>query len=246
MLRRRNRAAASTGAYYRDAVRAWRRTIKWRLRLVTYSLALPSPLLLFIPHFGEFFCGLWIGAVLMLNVATWDEPPWLIENWRFGSYGERWTARELRKVKRHGWTARHDLDNGGYGNLDHVAIGPNGLFLIDSKHLHGRVEVEDGKLVCRHEASPRFEYQLDSQLERVETAAHFLEERLKEGLGWLPDVRAVIALWAEFSDEPVQIGKVTVVRGECLAEWLLRQSHRWTATDEAAIREAVAALPAAI
>jgi hypothetical protein len=235
----------SADAYYREALGAWQKTIKWRLRLVTYSLAAPAPLLLLLPHLGEFLCGIWLGAILTLNVAVWEEPPWLIERWRFGREGERWTEKELRKVERRGWSVRHDLANGVYGNLDHIVVGPGGLFLIDTKHLHGRVAMEGGELVCRHEASPLYKYSLDKPTEQVGTAAYYLERRLKNTLGWLPWVHGVIALWAEFAEEEAQIKEVNIVHGRSLAEWLLRQPRRWPETYEAAIREAVAALPAA-
>jgi hypothetical protein len=245
MLWRRHRAGGSVDAYYREARGAWQKTIKWRLRVVTCLLLALSPLLLLLPRLGVFFCGVWIGSVSASYMAFWEEPPWFIERWRFGREGERWTEKELRKVEQRGWSVRHDLANDGYGNLDHIVIGPGGLFLIDSKHLQGRVVMEDEGLVCRFETSPLSSYPLDRPPEQVGRAAYYLERRLDNTLGWLPRVHGVIALWAEFSEEEVQVGEVAVIHGRSLAEWLLRQPRRWSETAEAAIREAVAALPAA-
>jgi Nuclease-related domain len=41
-----------------------------------------------------------------------------------------------------GWLARHDVDT-GRGNIDHVAIGPGGLFTVETKSRAGRVSAAD-------------------------------------------------------------------------------------------------------
>jgi hypothetical protein len=47
-----------------------------------------------------------------------------------------------------GWFTLHDLRWPGkrFANIDHVVVGPGGLFVIDSKAWSGRVEVRDGVL----------------------------------------------------------------------------------------------------
>jgi hypothetical protein len=59
--------------------------------------------------------------------------------WRRGAKGERLTARRLCRLGR-GWTVFHDLAiPGSRANVDHLVIGPPGVFLIDSKHYRGRL-----------------------------------------------------------------------------------------------------------
>jgi hypothetical protein len=67
--------------------------------------------------------------------------------WRRGAKGERLTARRLRRLGR-GWTIFHDLAiPGSRANVDHLVIGPPGVFLIDSKHYRGRLTLTpDGTL----------------------------------------------------------------------------------------------------
>lgn len=47
------------------------------------------------------------------------------------------------------WTAFHDLQWPGarWGTLDHVVIGPPGVFVVDSEVLSGEVAVRDGRLL---------------------------------------------------------------------------------------------------
>lgn len=42
--------------------------------------------------------------------------------WLWGSWGEEHTGDELAKLPT-GWFVRHDVAN-GYGNWDHIAVGP--------------------------------------------------------------------------------------------------------------------------
>jgi hypothetical protein len=68
--------------------------------------------------------------------------------WRRGAAGERRTARLLAPLERHGWTILHDLAIPvSPANLDHLAIGPGGVVLVDSKRYRGRLWLDhDGFL----------------------------------------------------------------------------------------------------
>ena len=62
--------------------------------------------------------------------------------WEKGADGEAAVARALDALPE-GWVALHDLAWPGRqrANLDHVVIGPGGVFVIDAKNWSGRVEV---------------------------------------------------------------------------------------------------------
>jgi hypothetical protein len=68
--------------------------------------------------------------------------------WAAGADGERRTADKLATLGAHGWVVLHDLHWPGrpFANIDHIAIGPGGVVVIDSKNWSGRVEVKDGVL----------------------------------------------------------------------------------------------------
>ena len=57
--------------------------------------------------------------------------------------GERRTARLLAPLERHGWAILHDLAvPGSAANIDHLVIGPGGVFVIDSKQYRGRLQLD--------------------------------------------------------------------------------------------------------
>jgi hypothetical protein len=63
--------------------------------------------------------------------------------WRRGAAGERRTGRLLGPLERHGWAVLHDLAvAGSRANLDHLVIGPAGVFVIDSKQYCGRLRLD--------------------------------------------------------------------------------------------------------
>ena len=63
--------------------------------------------------------------------------------WRRGATGERRTARLLSPLERHGWAILHDLAvPGSRANIDHLAIGPGGVLVIDSKQYRGRLQLD--------------------------------------------------------------------------------------------------------
>jgi hypothetical protein len=69
-------------------------------------------------------------------------------NWQRGARGERRTARQLARLASHGWIVFHDLAvPDSRANADHLAIGPAGVFLVDSKNWRGRLAfAPDGTL----------------------------------------------------------------------------------------------------
>jgi hypothetical protein len=72
--------------------------------------------------------------------------------WRRGAAGERRTARLLRRLERDGYASLHDLAvPGSNANVDHLVIGPTGVFVVDSKQYTGRVHQSlDGRAWHNH------------------------------------------------------------------------------------------------
>lgn len=109
--------------------------------------------------FGPLVCGL--GLLYVLNLAAVGSPGlrlgltalttfvalWLAAlyvgrkglkrgNHYLGWFGERMTAEELEPLREKGWKIFHDVpvERGGYEcNIDHVAVGPGGVFAIETK-----------------------------------------------------------------------------------------------------------------
>jgi Nuclease-related domain len=67
--------------------------------------------------------------------------------WRHGAEGERRTARLLAPLERHGYKVFHDLAlPGSAGNVDHLVVGPTGVFVIDTKCYRGQLRYTGGQL----------------------------------------------------------------------------------------------------
>lgn len=69
------------------------------------------------------------------------------DHWERGADGESQTAAALQGLGPL-WTVWHDLKWPGrrFANIDHLVIGPGGIFVIDSKNWAGAVVVRDGVL----------------------------------------------------------------------------------------------------
>lgn len=131
------RPGGAVEAEYRKALKSWRRRMRryfWPMLGIGATLLLAG---LLTPHrvwawvftsMGAF----WLGMFALAR----DLPPTPIRNLGQGAEGERDTAKELRRLTS-GWTVRHDL-NGRYGNLDHVLLGPAGVFILETKAWWGQ------------------------------------------------------------------------------------------------------------
>jgi hypothetical protein len=82
-----------------------------------------------------------LAAVGLVGVAVPAQPGG--RPWRRGAVWERRTARRLAALERHGWAVLHDLAlPGSRANIDHLAIGPGGVFVVDSKQYRGRLQLD--------------------------------------------------------------------------------------------------------
>jgi Nuclease-related domain len=64
-----------------------------------------------------------------------------IEHWQKGADGERLVGGVLESLHGEGWRVLHDISFGG-ANIDHVAIGPGGVFTVETKSHPGRIQVD--------------------------------------------------------------------------------------------------------
>jgi hypothetical protein len=120
---------------------AWTRTLPWRVAVILGVAAgggLVGSLLALRPS-------LVLGA-LAAAATGWGlrfRPSPDAVAWRRGAAGERRTARLLGQLERQGWVVLHDLAvPGSRANIDHLVIGPGGVFVIDSKQYRGRLRLD--------------------------------------------------------------------------------------------------------
>jgi Nuclease-related domain len=120
---------------------AWIRTLPWRVT-VLLGIGVGGGVLgrQLAPRWGLVLGGL---AVVAAGWGLRFRPSPDAVAWRRGAAGERRTARLLGPLEWHGWAVLHDLAlPGSRANIDHLVIGPGGVFVIDSKHYHGRLQLD--------------------------------------------------------------------------------------------------------
>jgi hypothetical protein len=139
------RPGASAQAEYRRrrAVgrAAWSRGLPWRAAGVLAAGAAAGLMATQLaPHLTP------LAVVLAVAGLGWQlrfRPSVETRAWRRGANGERRTARLLAPLERRGWAILHDLAiPGSPANIDHLAIGPGGVLVIDSKRYRGRLQLD--------------------------------------------------------------------------------------------------------
>jgi hypothetical protein len=177
--------SGSHGSPGRSALAAYRRRRATELAGWTRSLAWRAPLAATAGLTGQVLAaqaGLPRAGLVGLAVAVlvgWRlrfRPSEAARTWQRGAHGERHTARLLDRLTRDGYVVFHDLAvPGSPANVDHLVIGPSGVFVIDSKQWTGSVQQgADGLAWHNH-------YPLERTLETVrweaDTVSHILGTR---------------------------------------------------------------------
>lgn len=162
-----------------------------------------------------------VAAAFFLTVR-WSGPRW-IENWQFGAWGEQSTAKELRPLEKAGWVVLHDLP-AGRGNVDHIAIGPGGVFLLDSKRLGGSAVVDDRGVTVHRFGDSDLSYSHPGPGHLLSLARQ-THDRVLERTRIKVWVTPVMVFWGEFPQGVVE-GPCVYLRGEDLTRWLHARPQR--------------------
>lgn len=100
------------------------------------------------------------------------------EAWRKGAEGERLTEDSLAGIAEEGYVLLHDRRiPGGQANIDHVVIGPTGVYIVETKHYSGRVVISRGAVLYNGRSMDRAVDQSWREAAAVEAA---LGERLRD------------------------------------------------------------------
>jgi hypothetical protein len=99
---------------------------------------------------GEVTGGRWpLGGCVAMAVVAWCcRPPPDPDRWHRGAQGEIATAQLLTRLPRQ-FVVLHDRrppGPGPRGNLDHVVIGPSGVWVVDSKVRNARLRIRRGRV----------------------------------------------------------------------------------------------------
>jgi hypothetical protein len=224
-------AGRSAEEQFDELYRPWRR----RMRLLFPIAVLPPCAILgaivaWRPELGSFCLGAAFGLCLASYFWAVEPPDWM-ENWRVGAEGERRTGRVLDGLGPD-WRVIHDIQD-DRGNVDHVVVGPPGVFVVETKHLRGTVRVDRDQLV----QTWRVGAERSQHAQRYARGAAARVSQLLRAGGVRTWVTAVVVVWGDL--EGIHDGdNVTTLPGSALAGWLASRP----ATASAATVERVAAL----
>ncbi len=92
-----------------------------------------------------------------------------------GAHGEEQVARELGFLPPD-FSIFHGVDCGGENDCDHVAVGPNGIFAIETKNWDGRIILQNGRIM--YEGQPPDRDPLQQAARAAESVGQLLEKHL--------------------------------------------------------------------
>jgi hypothetical protein len=214
-----SQAGGSARAKHKDLTKSWHRrhrgfffTLGAICGLVVVAAYLASRVWPEASWMLGFFGGV---ALTFFLLMRWSPPGW-IENWEVGALGEEATGRQLAKLDSTRWSVIHDVDT-GRGNVDHLVIGPGGVFVLDSKRVGGRVIVRADDIRVERMDDERLGYPLP--VANVRGLAAQTSERMFAATHIRAWVTPVLVIWAEFPQRLVE-GDWVVVHGEDLVGWL--------------------------
>ena len=137
-------------------------------------------------------------------------------SWEKGAVGEEAAAKVLAKLPRDRWMVLHDRSLGRKGrNVDHLVIGPGGVFSVNTKNLSGDVVVTRNAFLVNGSA--------EKHLHVARDEGRRVSERLSSSLDGDVDVVPVIAVFAPTLDIQDQPEGVRVLDARELARWFAAQ-----------------------
>jgi hypothetical protein len=157
-----------------------------------------------------------------------------LQNVARGIQAEKSVGQYLEQFRAQGYQIFHDIpgESGGKKfNLDHVIIGPKGIFTIETKYARkpekGRGEVHyDGRLVTIQGFSPDRD-----PVEQAQAQARWLYNLLKDSTGKSIFVKPVVVFPGWYVKTQTFNADVWVINEKALASFMDNQSHTLSDTD---------------
>ena len=155
-------------------------------------------------------------AVSAIAVAFWWRRGLLrVESFFKGARGEEAMAGMLARLS-DDWHIYHDFVAGKY-HVDHVLVGPAGVFAVETKNWRDQVVLESGELIAGGHVP-------DHPPIAQATAEAKAVGAVLARAGWTGEVFPVVCFASgTFKDGFAQSGKVLVANAEAFLKWLVAQ-----------------------
>jgi len=120
--------------------------------------------------------------------------------WRMGARGERFSGWLLDRLPQ-GWHVFHDIPVGERGaNIDHLVIGPAGVFTVNTKNLRGKIWLAPRTLLV----NGRKRDYLPKAVREAGRASRLLGEALRRPIAVTPVLSIIADEWT-IKDEPTDV-----------------------------------------
>ena len=191
----------------------------WAMALVLWLFPAPPRLYFLLTSMG------------FVGVMAWAIPPMLrakrqIDHLRLGLAGERAVGEYLELIAHDGFWVVHDLRGDGF-NVDHVIIGTQGVFTIETKTL-SKPTVGDARVRFDGEVIKVDSHTLDRDpLVQARAQAAWVRRTLEELTGQAYPVRPVVVFPGWYIERTPSAAKsgVWVLEPKELRGWLSREPH---------------------
>lgn len=128
----------------------------------------------FLAHGLQLNMGVGVAVGGVLPVLDLVRRPQHVDAWRSGAAGERAVGKMLDGLRVQGIVAVHDRRvPGRRTNIDHIAVSPTGVFVVDTKNVAGKVAVSRSGLRV---AGRRQDKMLDGLASQVAVVQRVLDE----------------------------------------------------------------------
>ena len=165
----------------------------------------------------------WFGLAffvsLVLTAALWLKGVRRVESYFKGARGEERVARLLETLPT-GWHVFHDFIAGAY-HVDHVVVGPAGVYAVETKNWSGRVTVEEDEVLVGGMLPDR------SPLQQARNEADAVKSALTRA-GWdgVNAVEPVLCFASDTCVEPCPaVRRVNLFNAARLVGWLVQRPN---------------------
>lgn len=181
------------------------------------------------PSAAWFACGVAVGTSLLIVWITADSVG--ASRHEIAGYAEQWTEHEIRRLRRSGWRVVSNIPFEKC-DVDHVAIGPAGVVVLETKWT-------DGSLFTKRGSLSGFGVKA---LDQVEANATKIERVLAQG-GYSAGVTGCqVVVWgSKVPGEPLRVAgrRGSVIAGHRLADFLTSKPTRLKQADIEAASDAL-------
>ncbi len=165
--------------------------------------------------------------------AMWRRGVRRVASFFVGARGEERVANVLAELPA-SYHVFHDFMAAG-GPVDHVVVGPAGVFAVETKNWRGRIELEEGHVLVDGHLADR------SPLQQAIREADAVKLALSNA-GWKGDVTPVLCFASDtFAKDSVAAGSARLINAKMLPGWLCSLPERIPANELARLVQLIGA-----